>query len=463
MRDRQSTPDTKSQHSQPTKEREAQRATAQEEVLATQQDPLVQTISRIGSAPSAKVHADLLSRATSDYPARGRQLMLQMQRQYGNRYVQRVMELSRQGGGEAEATPEVEAAIEQARGGGRSLDSGIQRQMESAFGTNFSGVRVHTDSTADALNQSLSARAFTTGQDIFFRQGEYNPGSSSGKELLAHELTHVVQQTGGIQSKLAVGEPGDQYEQEADRVANAVVQMLKTVSSQSTEVSSCTPIIQRACSGCREEEQMTHLLETQSLEETDEGTETLTTQSLAINSGMPLIARNGGPVSTNYCALTGSFTTIPSGTVAATLSGNKLGAPFSMVGTFSVPIPCICSAGEYRQYVRGSFTRNGSNVTHALCGTNLHPTTFQEDCGIFGGNTYKYGYRSIPFANSRFTSPDQATGCQFNGFDHPGITGSSGDTLSVNLDFRGELIDTGSGGAVLASSSWSVVGSATVP
>ena len=230
MRDRQSTPDTKSQHSQPTKEREAQRATAQEDVLATQQDPLTQAISRIGSAPSAKVHADLLSRATSDYPARSRQLMLQMQRQYGNRYVQRVMELSRQGEGEAEATPEVEAAIEQARGGGRSLDSGIQRQMESAFGTNFSGVRVHTDSTADALNQSLSARAFTTGQDIFFRQGQYNPGSSGGKELLAHELTHVVQQGKGLQSKLTVDQPGDRYEQEADTIARQVVDKINSSS-----------------------------------------------------------------------------------------------------------------------------------------------------------------------------------------------------------------------------------------
>ena len=231
MRDRQSTPDTKSQHSQPTKERETQRTTAQEDALVTQQDPLVQTISRMGSPPSAKVHANLLSRATSDYPARGRQLMLQMQRQYGNRYVQRVVELSRQGLRETEATPEVEATIEQTRGGGRSLDAGIQRQMESAFGTNFSEVRVHTDSTADALNQSLSARAFTTGQDIFFRQGEYNPGSSSGKELLAHELTHVVQQTGTVRGKLAIGEAGDRYEQEADKVASEVLQRLDAPAS----------------------------------------------------------------------------------------------------------------------------------------------------------------------------------------------------------------------------------------
>jgi hypothetical protein len=73
--------------------------------------------------------------------------------------------------------------------------------MEPAFGADFSGVRVHSDSKAHGLNQSLQARAFTTGQDIFFRGGEYNPGSSAGKELVAHELTHVVQQNGPAVAK----------------------------------------------------------------------------------------------------------------------------------------------------------------------------------------------------------------------------------------------------------------------
>jgi hypothetical protein len=73
--------------------------------------------------------------------------------------------------------------------------------MEGAFGADFSGVKVHTDSKSHELNQSIQARAFTTGQDIFFRQGEYNPGSRPGQELLAHELTHVVQQNGSAVSK----------------------------------------------------------------------------------------------------------------------------------------------------------------------------------------------------------------------------------------------------------------------
>ncbi len=152
--------------------------------------------------------------------------LLQLQRKYGNRHVQRLVELSRKGEGEVDIAPEVEAGIEQARGSGQSLDLTAQRQMESAFGTDFGSVRVHTDSGANALNHALNARAFTTGQDIFFRQGEYNPASSSGKELLAHELTHVVQQAGGIQAKLAIGQPNDPYEQEADQVAAIVTQRL---------------------------------------------------------------------------------------------------------------------------------------------------------------------------------------------------------------------------------------------
>jgi hypothetical protein len=96
-------------------------------------------------------------------------------------------------GGEM-ATPGIETAIDQARSGGQSLDGSIRQSMEQSFGANFSGVRVHTDAQADGLNRSLLSRAFTTNQDIFFKRGEYQPNSKNGQELLAHELTHVVQQ-----------------------------------------------------------------------------------------------------------------------------------------------------------------------------------------------------------------------------------------------------------------------------
>jgi hypothetical protein len=97
--------------------------------------------------------------------------------------------------------------------------------MESAFQADFSNVRVHHDAQADMLNRAVNARAFTTGQDIFFQQGAYSPGTSGGKELLAHELTHVIQQRGdGIRRKLTVSEPGDALEREADQVAKSLIQ-----------------------------------------------------------------------------------------------------------------------------------------------------------------------------------------------------------------------------------------------
>lgn len=98
--------------------------------------------------------------------------------------------------GPKDANPNLEQAINQSRGGGRPLDDKIRGPMEQAFGANFGGVRVHSDRKAHQLNESIQARAFTTGQDLFFRQGAYQPGNRAGQELLAHELTHVVQQNG---------------------------------------------------------------------------------------------------------------------------------------------------------------------------------------------------------------------------------------------------------------------------
>ncbi|MEJ2430601.1 MAG: DUF4157 domain-containing protein, partial [Deltaproteobacteria bacterium] len=162
--------------------------------------------------------------------------MLALQRQHGNRYVQRVVAIDRNGKGDADVSGDVEQVLQRVRGGGQPLDSTVRNQMESAFGANLSRVRIHTDGEADELNQTLQARAFTTGQDIFFRRGEYDPGSSSGRELLAHELTHVMQQSGEeIQQKLTVGQPGDRYEQEADRVAKAVIQQEQEVSPQESD------------------------------------------------------------------------------------------------------------------------------------------------------------------------------------------------------------------------------------
>ena len=96
---------------------------------------------------------------------------------------------------------DVEQSIHAKSGSGQAIPDVHREMFESAMGRDFSGVNIHADSDADGLNKQVGARAFTTGSDIFFRQGEYNPASSGGQELLAHELTHVVQQGGAVQKK----------------------------------------------------------------------------------------------------------------------------------------------------------------------------------------------------------------------------------------------------------------------
>jgi hypothetical protein len=108
--------------------------------------------------------------------------------------ISRVATVGAEGGA---VDADTERSIEQARSGGRPLEGKVRRRMESAFGTDFGNVRVHVGAQSDALNERVQARAFTTGSDIFVRRQDYAPGAPSGQRLLAHELAHTVQQTGG--------------------------------------------------------------------------------------------------------------------------------------------------------------------------------------------------------------------------------------------------------------------------
>ncbi|MBP0029806.1 DUF4157 domain-containing protein [Roseofilum sp. Guam] len=98
--------------------------------------------------------------------------------------------------GSFQASSGIESKIKSKEGGGSSLPTETKGFMESRFNNDFSGVRVHTDSDAVQMNKDLGAKAFTHKKDIYFNSGQYNPGSTSGKHLLAHELTHTIQQTG---------------------------------------------------------------------------------------------------------------------------------------------------------------------------------------------------------------------------------------------------------------------------
>ena len=95
-----------------------------------------------------------------------------------------------------EAGPDVESRLATNKGGGSPLPGEVRAAMEPRFGADFGGVRVHTGGEADDLNRQLSAQAFTHGQDIYMAAGKYAPGTTAGNRLLAHELTHTIQQTG---------------------------------------------------------------------------------------------------------------------------------------------------------------------------------------------------------------------------------------------------------------------------
>jgi hypothetical protein len=134
--------------------------------------------------------------------------------------------LAREGAGilpDGRAHPDVEATIAKTRGSGAGLDAGIADRVGPQLGDDLSDVRIHTDETANALASSVSAKAFTTGGDIYFGKNEYSPGSSEGDRLLTHELSHVVQQRGAPTSgPLEVSQPGDALEQQAEDAARGL-------------------------------------------------------------------------------------------------------------------------------------------------------------------------------------------------------------------------------------------------
>ena len=134
---------------------------------------------------------------------------------------------------------------------GKPLDPSSRAFMESRFGHDFGHVRVHTDAKAAESARELFAQAYTAGQNVVFGEGKYAPGTSEGRKLIAHELTHVLQQGkpgpgNSPQGKLTIGEAGDASEREADRIANEVVNDASQIDSP-RQVTAIAPALQRSC------------------------------------------------------------------------------------------------------------------------------------------------------------------------------------------------------------------------
>ena len=171
-------------------------------------------------------HATLLGDARLSHPANARhmaQIVTQLQQYCGNRHVQRAIaqvrdtsekcRIRRDEGANNERLVEDRELIndiEASKGSGQPLDTSTLQEADASFGENFKDVRVHTDATANNLVNSLHANAFTTGRDIFFAQGVYQPQTHMGARIIGHELTHLS--GGKTRGKVGFWGPGAHWQ-----------------------------------------------------------------------------------------------------------------------------------------------------------------------------------------------------------------------------------------------------------
>ena len=170
--------------------------------------------------------------------------VLHLQRAAGNAGVSSLLE-----GDEHEARSPVLDVV--GSGGGAGLDADTRGFMESRLGHDFGDVRVHTDGKASDSAKAVNAHAYTVGSDVVFQSGAYSPGTDSGNRMLAHELTHVVQQKAGpVDGSPAAGgirlsDPSDRFEREAESTADRVMSA-QTSAVGSSPTSAAGPAVQRA-------------------------------------------------------------------------------------------------------------------------------------------------------------------------------------------------------------------------
>ena len=165
--------------------------------------------------PHVRTETEAGSRSLAGAPTERR--ILQLQRDAGNGRVAQLLRDDNDG----------DAVERLVAGGGRPLDPATQENMETAFGQDFGDVRVHTGGEATASAQRLGAHAYTVGNDVVFSDN-YEPASADGQRVLAHELTHVVQQRSGpvegtdTGTGVKVSDPDDRFERAAEETAERV-------------------------------------------------------------------------------------------------------------------------------------------------------------------------------------------------------------------------------------------------
>lgn len=395
------------------------------------------------------------------------------------------------------ATPSIENQIHSTKGNGINLPDSTNQFMSSAMGSDFSGVKIHTGSNAIQMNRQLRARAFTYGNNIYFNSGEYRPESSTGKNLLAHELTHVVQQGSAnkiqrrglnnseeeiqmkplsiqnnsentIQRDLATPPPAVAAAAQPDLTDAQIQEAIRFNRNRYNTVN--TRLIQEILggpvTGSWTEDNIVAIAETQEeyglTKDGKVGADTFRFIDTEVsNEALPTTDAN--------CLVSFNINRDRENIVPLN-NGARMTRHFTMNAQF--PDYCDCSDFEYRQFIRGHFTHERAGVVtdegdwFANLPAGRINAAWQED-GHTGVPSINFGYRS------RAASPDdlylndagaqdRADGCIYRGDDTPGgnyggwnvANPTTGDTLDILVEFRGEIQRNG---RVVRSKQWTAL------
>ena len=357
-------------------------------------------------------------------------------------------------GEEAVVPAQMESMIQNQRGSGQAMDPITQTAMESSFGADFSSVKIHTDSTAVQMSRDLHAHAFTIGNDIFFNEGRYQPQTKAGAGLLAHELTHVVQQGAAVQNKSVNRLPF------SNLFSNNTIAKLSSAGGDATQQAR---LYRKEIAQFQKEIPEGTLLKQQQQILQSKEVDKVQTQSNA--KIMRLYGGGGGstPPAARKAKLKSGPKYTPNGKQKSTNTPTKKSFAFALDAEFeNDPANGIhASCGETRQYIKWD-----NNAVHPA---NFGHKKFQPIASFPPGVWHedrddvdkRYGHRtgthaeciSVNHYEDSKANFDCANGPIYKGSDTPFVQGSTGFISSWKgiWDFKLEAIDSCNGSKVLGT------------
>lgn len=372
-------------------------------------------------------------------------------------------------------------------GSGRPLDLALRQDMEQRFGHDFSKVRVHTGDTAAQSAREVSAHAYTVGHDIVFGTGRFVPGTFDGRRLIAHELTHVLQQSGVsgmggdrmqtvhhplLQRDLAL-EPTNPNAQEvnltAQQIRDAINFNRRRYDAENTRL--IQDVVGAAATGTFDEETIRLIARYQ-----DDFGLTPADGKVGPDTFAQLTAELQAEGVDDQTCLTLFNVSDPAIPLDIRVAGPGLADIFSRFNVMARFSPhCHCDQFEYRQFICGSVDRTQGGVATNINNLFTIPGGGLPQCPgwVEDGNTTqaqngRYGHRNhAARVNNRYLDDtgtvDMANGCRFEAFDVPGMFGvpaNSGDRYDFDIRFFGDIRRNGQR---MQRKFWAVRDNLTIP